>query len=270
MAVAGGPAPAGPGLTVDAFLGGKVEAVQPAEGHHRAGLEAVLLAASLRGDQTGIVVDLGAGAGVAGFAAAARCPAIDIVLVEREAALLECARLALARPANRAFGGRVRSIVADIAASDALAEQANTAAVVLINPPFNEAASTSPSPKAARAAAHVLGEATIDRWLAAAAGLLRNGGRATVIFRIEGLAALLAAMTPRFAALDILPIHPRAAAPAHRVMITGIKGSRAPLRLLPPLVLHGDAGNAFRPEVEEVLRGGKGIAEIVGSWQTRR
>ena len=59
-------------LTVDAFLGGLVEAVQPASGHHRSGLEAVLLAASLDSRISGTVVDLGAGAGVAGFCAAAR------------------------------------------------------------------------------------------------------------------------------------------------------------------------------------------------------
>jgi len=54
-------------VTVDAFLGGRVEAVQPAAGHHRAGLEAVLLAASLDSRIAGTIVDLGAGVGVAGF-----------------------------------------------------------------------------------------------------------------------------------------------------------------------------------------------------------
>ncbi len=64
--VAPPPSPAGsPAVTADAFLGGKVEALQPAAGHHRSGLEAVLLAASLDSRIAGTVVDLGAGAGVA-------------------------------------------------------------------------------------------------------------------------------------------------------------------------------------------------------------
>jgi tRNA1(Val) A37 N6-methylase TrmN6 len=267
---ASGSASPPPGTTVDAFLGGKVEAVQPAAGHHRSGLEAVLLAASLPEDQAGIVVDLGAGAGVAGLAAAARCAAIEALLVERDRDLLECARLALARPANRAFAGRVKTLPADILDSASLAVAADRAAAVLVNPPFNDAASMSPSPKAGRAGAHVLGEVTLDRWLAAAAGLLAARGRVTVIFRAEGIAALLAALTPRFGGLDILPVHPRAGAVAHRVMITGVKGSRAAPRLLPPLVLHGAAGNAFRPEIEAILRGQQGLAEIAGTWQTRR
>ena len=50
----------------------------------------------------------------------------------------------------------------------------------------------------------------------------------------------------RFGALKVLPLHPRAGAPAHRVLVQGIKGSRGPLQLLPGFVLHGD-GNAFTP-----------------------
>ena len=57
-----------PGITVDSFLDGRVEALQHAKGHHRAGLEAVLLAVSLDSRLTGTVADLGAG--VAGQMAA--------------------------------------------------------------------------------------------------------------------------------------------------------------------------------------------------------
>jgi len=102
--------------TVDAFLGGRVEAVQPAAGHHRAGLEAVLLGAALDSRISGTVVDLGAGAGVAGFCAAARCRKARVVLVEREPELIDCARAALARPANADFADRVRLVTADISA----------------------------------------------------------------------------------------------------------------------------------------------------------
>ena len=62
-------------------------------------------------------------------------------------------------------------------------------------------------------------------------------------------------MTGRFGGILVLPIHPRAGEPAGRVLVHGIKGSRAPLQLLPGLVLH-DAGKGFRPEIEAVLRHG--------------
>ena len=43
--------------------------------------------------------------------------------------------------------------------------------------------------------------------------------------------------------------------PASRILIRGIKGSRAPLRLLASRPLHGAEGEAFAPPIEAVLRG---------------
>jgi tRNA1(Val) A37 N6-methylase TrmN6 len=201
-------------VTVDAFLGGRVEAVQPASGHHRAGLEAVLLAASVAAATEGAVFDLGA---------------------------------------------------ADIETRDGLGQ--GTADAVVFNPPFRGRASGSSSPQPARADAHVLGEGGLDPWFRAAAALLRSGGTATVIFRADGLDLVLAATEGRFGGLEILPVHPRQGEPALRVLVRGIKGSRAPLRLLPGIVLHRDSGNGFRPEIEAILRDGADLVTAVPAWQ---
>jgi tRNA1(Val) A37 N6-methylase TrmN6 len=251
-------------VTVDAFLGGRVDAVQPAAGRHRAGLEAVLLAASLEAGTRGAVFDLGAGVGVAGFCIAARCAGAEVTLVERDPVAVACARAALARPGNAAFARRVTILEADIEARDGLG-QARADAVVF-NPPFRERSSGSMSPRPARAGAHVLGEGGLDPWFRAAAGLLKSGGTATVIFRADGLDLVLAAAEGRFGGLDILPIHPRAGDPALRVLVRGVKGSRAALRLLPPIVLHRDAGNGFQPEVEAILRDGADLVTAVPAW----
>jgi tRNA1(Val) A37 N6-methylase TrmN6 len=266
-------ASAGSRDTIDAFLGGRVEAVQPASGHHRAGLEAVLLAASLDAGASGTVVDLGAGVGVAGFCAAERCAAARIVLVERDPVLVACAREGLVRPANAGFGRRVTVIEADISAREpirvAIGLGRGLADAAIMNPPFHESALGTPSPEAARADAHVLGEGGLVAWLRAAASLLKPGGAVTVIFRADGLDLLLAAFGRRFGGLDILASHPRAGLAAHRVLARGVKGSRAGLRLLPPLILHGESGNAFRPEIDRVLRDGAGLADIHRPWRSR-
>jgi tRNA1(Val) A37 N6-methylase TrmN6 len=257
-------------LTVDAFLGGKIEAVQPAKGHHRSGLEAVLLGACPNPAESRAIVDLGAGAGVAGFSAAVHCPEAEVILIEREIVLVEAARLALARPANAAFAGRVQVVQADIADGAEMQKLGGRADIVLINPPFNPSGSMVASPRGARAAAHVLGETALEDWIGAATILLKPHGRVTLILRPETLGELLGVVGAGFGSLDILPIHPRAGEPAHRVMVTGLKGSRGPLRLMPPVVLHGESGNAFRPEVDAVLRGEKGLADIVRTWHIRR
>jgi tRNA1(Val) A37 N6-methylase TrmN6 len=262
-----------PATTVDAFLGGRVAAVQPAGGHHRAGLEAVLLAAAVEPAFAGTVVDLGAGTGVAGLAVAARCPSARAILVEREPVAVACARAALALPENRGFAGRVTVAAVDIAAPVAAREAAGLAAgvadAVVMNPPFHEPRVGTPPPDPARAAAYVLAEDSLEPWLKAAVWVLRPGGRATIIFRADRLPALLAAAAGRLGALDVLPVAPRAGIPATRVVIAGVKGSRAPLRLLPPLALHVAGGNAYVPGVEALLRDGAALADVHPSWQPR-
>lgn len=250
---------------VDAFLGGRVEAVQPLAGHHRSGLDAVLLAAAIGDDAAGRAVDLGAGAGVSGLCLAARAARVGVVLAEREAELVDCARAALRRPANVAFSARVEAIEADIASESGRRAAGLAAAsfdIALMNPPFHDAGSVRVSPDGSRARAHVLGEEGLDAWFRAAAALLKPGGTLAAILPAARLADLLGAMEGRFGATAVLPVHPRAGEAAIRVVARGVKGSRAPLRLMPPLVLHGEAGGAYLPGPAAILRDGAALCEV--------
>ncbi len=258
--------------TVDSFIGGRVEAVQPTRGHHRSGLEAVLLGATLDPGFTGTLIDLGSGVGVAGMVATARCGKADAILVDRDETAIECARAALMRAGNQAFSSRVTVAVADVEAPEGERERAGlrraSADVVLTNPPFHIPATTTVPPGAARSAAHVLGGGGLEAWMRAAASVLKPGGRLVVVFRADGLAALVQAMGTRFGGVDILPIHPRDGEVAHRILVRGVSGSRAGSRLLPPLVLHGETGGAYLPAVERVLRDGAGLSEIHSAWRS--
>jgi tRNA1(Val) A37 N6-methylase TrmN6 len=257
-------------VSVDAFLGGKVEAVQPRAGHHRSGLEAVLLSAAIEASFSGLVVDLGAGAGVAGLCIAARCAGARVLLVERDAGLVACARETLALPANAGFAARIEVAETDIAAPEASRAAAGlgraVADAVVMNPPFNADDGGTRSPKAGRAAAHVLSDVGLEPWLRAAASALKPGGRLVVIFRADGLDDLLAALRGRFGDVAILPVHARAGKPAHRVLVAAIKGSRAKSRILPPLAIHGTAGSTYLPPVEAILRDGRSLAEAHPPW----
>ena len=264
----------GSDLTVDAFLGGQVEALQRRRGHHRAGLEAVLLGAAFDSDTGGRAVDLGAGVGVAGFCLAARCPAMRVRLVERDPVALDCARAALARPANAAFALRVAVLEVDIAVPEAHRVAAGlgigVADIAILNPPFYSPDGASSSPRPARAGAHMLADGGLTTWFRVAASVLKPGGTMVAIFRADGLDLLLDAIGQRFGALDLLPIHPRADQPAHRILVRGVKGSRSSLSLLPGLVLHGAEGGGFLAPVERILRDGAGLGEASPAWQSRR
>src|SRR5579863_1188066 len=73
-------------LTEDAFLGGKLRLRQPKSGH-RAGHDAMLLAAATPARPGDRVADFGAGVGAAGLAVAARVGGIRLVLAEIDQAL---------------------------------------------------------------------------------------------------------------------------------------------------------------------------------------
>src|ERR1700749_3617493 len=78
-------------ITEDAFLGGRLRLRQPKSGH-RAGHDAMLLAAATPARSGDRVVDFGAGVGAAGLPVARRVPGVKLVLVEIDAALAHLAR----------------------------------------------------------------------------------------------------------------------------------------------------------------------------------
>src|SRR4030081_2765588 len=78
-------------FTEDAFLGGQLRLRQPKSGH-RAGHDAMLLAAATSARAGDRLVDFGAGVGAAGLAVAKRVSGIKIVLVEIDAVLASLAR----------------------------------------------------------------------------------------------------------------------------------------------------------------------------------
>ena len=122
------------------------------------------------------------------------------------------------------------------------------------NPPFFD------DPGALRAPAPgKQGAWMADDGLAAWTGLLlkavREGGRIVIIHRADRLADLLALLGDKAGSFAIRPIQPFAEEPAKRVLVRAIKTGKAPLRLLPPLVLHDRSGAKHTPESEALLRG---------------
>lgn len=240
--------------TQDAFLGGAIVLRQPRQGY-RAGLDAVLLAASIPAPPNGAtqrLLDVGAGAGAVGLCAAARLPGLDVTLVEQNAQL--CA-LAAQNIADNVLVDRARVVAQDIVHPGGAAHQLadNAFDVVVSNPPFYEMANHRQSPHALKAAAHAMPPAGIDTWLRYMARMTKAGGTAIMIHRADCLPAMLAAFGPRFGALVVLPLHPRRGEPASRVILQGIKGSRAPLRIAPGRYLHGP-DNRFEPSIDKVLK----------------
>lgn len=249
--------------TRDAFLGGKVHVYQPAKGRHRAGLDAVYLAAALPDDTTGHVVDMGSGVGTAGMCAAARLENITVTLVDIDKVALDLARHGLQDPENARFSSRMNVLEADITAKGTVRHASGLtpgfADHVIMNPPYYEADRFRASPKTDKAGAHMLDERGLEPWAKTATDILREGGSLTMIFRADGLREMLDVLAGRFGAIDIVPLFPRPGAPATRVLLRGIRASKAPLQLLPGFVLHQGEGSEFVDEARAVMRDGAGL-----------
>jgi tRNA1(Val) A37 N6-methylase TrmN6 len=241
-------------LTEDAFLGGRLTLSQPRHGF-RAGLDSVLLGAAVPAGSEQ-VLDLGAGVGTAGLVALALDRARRADLLERDAATADLARANVER---NGLVDRCRVLEADIGGRPedrrAAGLQDNAYDVVIANPPFFAREQGTLAPVVSRADARHMPADGLDLWLRCAAGSARARGSAIVIYPAEGLAALLAAFETRFGAITVLPLSPRPGAAASRVLVRGIKGSRAPLTLLSTRAFHGADGNGFAAEFDAILRG---------------
>lgn len=245
-------------MTEDTVLGGRLRLRQPKRGH-RVGHDAILLAAACPARAGDDVVDLGAGVGAAGLALAARVIDVAVTLVEIDPKL---AALAEENARLNGLAGRVRTAVLDAAAPArafaAAGLRADSFARVLMNPPFNDPARQRVSPDRARSLAHAAPRATLAAWARTAAWLLRPRGTLCLIWRADGLGDVLAALTPAFGAITVLPVHPKPGEAAIRVLVRGVKASRAPLELLPGLVLNDSSGRATS-DADAILRAGEAL-----------
>ena len=247
-------------ITRDVFLGDRLTLSQPLKGY-RAGVDAVLLAASVR-FETGPgsrVLDVGAGVGTVGLCVAARLAQAAVVLYERAPELVALAQTNIA--ANGLLE-RVAVVAGDVAISSenlaSLGLSPETFDCTVANPPFHDVDAGICAADPLKAGSHAMAADDLDTWVRFMARMLRPGGRASMIHKAEALPRILKCLEARFGGITVLPVMARAGEPAIRVLVEGTKGSRAPLILKSPFVLQG-AGQSFTPEAEAILRHGAGL-----------
>ena len=238
-----------PDITHDRFLDGAVTVVQPAEGY-RAGMDAVLLAASLAARPGESIGEAGCGAGAALLCAAHRLTGCSLAGFEREPGVLALAQLGVA--AN-GLEQRVTLVQHDV--GERPAELENRFDQSFSNPPFFEpGAVRAPSP--GRQAAY-LAETPLKAWVLFLHHITRPGGRITMIHRAAALGDLLELLGPRTGEIEILPVRPAPGAAAGRVLVRARKGlRRGPVTLYDGLTLHDVAGGPASLRASDALRGG--------------
>jgi len=246
-------------LTDDGFLGSRLRLLQPAKGY-RAGIDAVLLAASIPARAGEHVLEAGMGVGVASLCLAARVPDVEISGIERQPELVKLARENARRngmesrimPHEGDIGFSARDLVT-------LGLVPNSFHHVFANPPFYDPTSASAPPDASKAESHLTMGSDLKDWVRFACLMVRPKGTVSFIHRADALGTLLGALEGHVGGIEIFPLWPASDKPASRVIIRGQRDSKAPLIVRPGLVLHGRDGR-FTEQAENMLRNGAPLA----------
>lgn len=236
--------------TVDLFLGGKVSAKQPAKGY-RAGVDAVLLAASIPAKSGETVLELGCGVGVASLCLMARVDGLDVTGVELQpdyAALAQENGLCVVNTDLRALPADLRN---------------RQFTHVMMNPPYFDRAAGSAAPNKGRDIA-MGGDTPLSDWIDVAIKRLAPKGYFTMVLRIERLPEVLSHLLGRIGSVVVHPIAARIETEPHLFLLQARHSGRAPFRLMSPLIMHdgtmhdSDREN-YTAEVSEILRNGAGF-----------
>ena len=234
-------------IVENALLGGRVRLRQPAKGY-RAGMDAALLAAAVAAAPGERVIEAGCGAGAVLMQIAARCPGVALTGLERDPAMAALAR------ENATLNGADAQIVEGDVAAGFRALDLPLFDRAVSNPPFFDDPVALRAPAEGKRGAWMADDG-LKAWTTFLLKSVREGGRIAVIHRADRLADLLALLGETAGSFAVRGIHPYTDEPAKRVLVQAIKTGKAPLRLLPPLVLHDRSGAKHTAEAEAILRG---------------
>jgi len=217
-------------LSHDAFLGGRLRTAQPRAGY-RAGIDPVLLAASIPARAGQNVLDLGCGSGIAALCLGARVPGLALAGLEIQPAYADLARR------NAEENDLPLEVVAGdlVHMPETLKQRRFTH--VLANPPYFDRESSTKVEDRGRETGR--GEATpLGDWIAAASKRCAPKGTVTLIQRAERLPDMLNHAARHLGSLEVLPLIPRKGREARLVLMRGRKGGRASFRLHDGWILH--------------------------------
>ncbi len=234
------------------LLGGRVKVMQPTRGY-RIGMDGALLAAScatlVTPGKARTALELGCGAGGALLSLKARCGELRLIGIERAADYAALAR------ENIGLNGfdNVEIVEGDIGKGFKGFGVERTD-LVFSNPPFFDDPDALRPPHDAKRPAWIADDG-LQAWLDFAVAAVVDGGDIVFIHRADRLGDLLTGLSGKAGSFVVRPIQPFADRDAKRVLVRAQRLGKAPLRLLPALVLHDGGVRKHTEAVEAILRG---------------
>lgn len=239
----------------DAFLGGKFHIWQPKTQNHRAGIEPIILASLVPKNAKGKMIDMGAGCGAIGFAVATRCKNVKITLAEKQKKLVELMEESKKLKENKNIKDNIEKIenidILDKNINKTLKNQ--TFEWVIANPPFRKT-NQQKSPFEGKQHAHSMkNNKDIIQWVQVAARLLKAKGTMMMIITPECLSDIMPAVNKSFGDITLLPIQSYENKIAKRLVISAKKGTKTPLIIQPPLIVHKQNGQ-YTKKIKDMVK----------------
>lgn len=211
------------------------------------GTDAVLLSDFASIKSGGKVIDLCCGSGIIPLLLWGRGRAGHITGVEIQPAVAEMARRSVML---NGLNEHIDILELDLKDASAVLGK-NIADNVTCNPPYGKAGYSLHGENTSRAIARHEILCTLSDCVASAAALLKENGRAAFVHRCERISELLSLMeahhlTPK----RLRAVQPRPDAAPILFLVEGVKGAKAGVQWLAPLLLRKENGE----ETEEVLR----------------
>ncbi len=237
----------------DAFLGGKVHALQPKRGF-RSGIDAVLLAASLPAKSGETVLEIGCGVGVASLCLNARVAGLAITGIELQSDYAELAKQNAAT--NKAdftiFCADLRALPTEL--------RQKQFTHVMMNPPYFDRTQGHAATDIGRDVA-LAGDTPLADWLDIGIKRLAPKGTLTIIQHITRLPEVLAAVSARLGSIHLRPIAAHSSAAPGLFLLQAKHSGRGPFELMLPLVMHGNQAKqgdieSYTLQVKAILRDG--------------
>ena len=243
-------------ITKNKFLGGRLKVFQQKHGF-RAGHDSVILASAIPAKEGEKCLELGIGCGVVSLCLSQRVKNLKIVGIENNAEVLNLTRR------NISMNDMDKNITVikgnlDRGIRDFPELKRQTFNHVFSNPPYyieNEIVFPLDDSKKN---AYTGNKDTLKVWLKIALTFVKSRGSVTFINHIKNFPEMLNIFTTTMGDVKITPIFSNREKPASRVIISGTRDSKKPIKLNNGLVLNNQDGKTPK-EVDNILRNGTAL-----------
>ena len=245
-----------PNITENAFLDGKLSLFQPTKGF-RAGLDSVLLAASVNAQSGEKVLEIGAGVGTVLFCLMKRISGLEATGIE---IMEEYHTLSLINAKRNKINANL--ILGDFFNYENLKKKIFDQ--IFFNPPYYPASNYKTSENKLLDIANIEYPGILKKMLIFALKRCKPYGYITLIHRPARISDILSILNNGAGDIKILPIVSSNSKNASRIIIRARKSAKGDTKLLNPLFLYKDTRKLdqkkqYTSEIQNILRNGYGL-----------